>query len=50
MRTWEDGSRSPGAAKLAQVADALDTTTDYLITGRQPALAGAGVDDADAGV
>ena len=38
LRTWEDGRRSPSDLEmLARVADALETSLDWLATGVEPA-------------
>ena len=36
IRLWEQGRKISDPANVAALADALGTTTDYLITGRQP--------------
>lgn len=39
IRTWEDNRRRKcDPYLLARIADALDTTTDYLITGHEASL------------
>ena len=47
VRRWEWGQRTPRAEELQKLAEALGTTTDYLLNGEKSVMASVEVESAE---